>query len=93
MGGGAGRVFRYMQAAGMIGVEPMSIYHYASGREEIVDGIVDLVVQQIELPPVVADWKAAIIWSSDSTSRFSGPIQRVCSGKLLWPGESLEQKI
>lgn len=43
-----------------LGVEPMSLYHYATGRDEIVDAIVDRVVEEIALPAHEADWKAAI---------------------------------
>jgi len=43
-----------------LGVEAMSLYHYATGRDEIVDSIVELVVEQIELPSAEGDWKAAI---------------------------------
>ena len=43
-----------------LGVEPMSIYHYAASRDEIVGAIVDRVVEQIELPPPQAEWKDGI---------------------------------
>jgi AcrR family transcriptional regulator len=43
-----------------LGVEPMSLYHYAASRDEIVGAIVDRVVEQIELPPVGSDWRAGI---------------------------------
>jgi AcrR family transcriptional regulator len=43
-----------------LGVEPMSLYHYAAGRDEIVDAIVDRVVEEIELPASDGGWKAAI---------------------------------
>ncbi len=33
-----------------LGVKPMSVYHYVSNKHEIVDGIVDLVYGQIDLP-------------------------------------------
>ncbi|MCA9830080.1 MAG: TetR/AcrR family transcriptional regulator C-terminal domain-containing protein [Dehalococcoidia bacterium] len=41
-------------------VKPMSIYHYVPGREAILDGMVDVVFSEIDLPPVGAHWKAAI---------------------------------
>ena len=43
-----------------LGVEAMSLYHYASGREDIVDSIVELVLREIDLPVPEGDWKAAI---------------------------------
>jgi AcrR family transcriptional regulator len=38
----------------------MSIYHYLPSKEAIIDGIVDLVFSEIDLPPVDDDWKSAI---------------------------------
>lgn len=43
-----------------LGVEPMSLYHYAASRDEIVGALVDRVVEQIELPMPDEGWKAAI---------------------------------
>jgi AcrR family transcriptional regulator len=40
-----------------LGVKPMAIYHYVEGKEEILDGIVDMVFSEIELPPADADWR------------------------------------
>ena len=36
--------------ASELGVKPMSVYHYVAGKDEILDGIVDLVFSEIELP-------------------------------------------
>ena len=36
--------------ASELGVKPMSLYHYVAGKDEILDGIVDLVFSEIELP-------------------------------------------
>lgn len=41
-----------------LGVKPMSVYHYVANKEEILDGIVDAVFSEIELPRVGADWRA-----------------------------------
>jgi AcrR family transcriptional regulator len=43
-----------------LGVEAMSIYYHAANKDAILDGIVDLVLQQIELPAAGAGWKAAL---------------------------------
>ena len=43
-----------------LGVEAMSLYHHARNKDDILDGITDLVVQEIELPGPAGDWKAAI---------------------------------
>lgn len=41
-------------------VKPMAIYHHVANKEEILDGIVDLVFAEIDLPPADGDWKAAM---------------------------------
>jgi len=41
-------------------VKPMSLYHHVANKEEILDGIIDVVFGQIELPPVDIDWRTAM---------------------------------
>lgn len=41
-------------------VKPMSLYHYVANKEEILDGIVDIVYSEIELPSADADWRSAM---------------------------------
>jgi AcrR family transcriptional regulator len=41
-----------------LGVEAMAIYHHFADKDEVLDGIVDLVFAEIELPVAGADWKA-----------------------------------
>jgi AcrR family transcriptional regulator len=43
-----------------LGVEAMTLYYYVANKDEILNGIVDMVVSEIELPPSGADWRAAI---------------------------------
>lgn len=43
-----------------LGVKPMSVYHYVANKDEILDGIVDLVFGEIELPAADGDWRAEI---------------------------------
>ena len=40
-----------------LGVKPMSVYHYVASKDEILDGIVDLVFGEIELPSAGGDWQ------------------------------------
>jgi AcrR family transcriptional regulator len=40
-----------------LGVKPMSLYHYFAGKDEILDGIVDLVFSEIDLPTPGGDWQ------------------------------------
>jgi len=44
-----------------LGVEAMSLYHHAAGgKQALLDGMVDLVFGEIELPAADGDWKAAM---------------------------------
>jgi AcrR family transcriptional regulator len=40
-----------------LGVKPMSVYHYVANKDEIIDGIVDLVFSEIDLPVAGGDWR------------------------------------
>jgi AcrR family transcriptional regulator len=41
-------------------VEAMSLYNHIAGKEDILDGIVDLVFSEIEVPSDQAGWRAAM---------------------------------
>ncbi|MCW2942998.1 MAG: transcriptional regulator, TetR family [Actinomycetia bacterium] len=43
-----------------LGVKPMSLYHHVANKDEILDGIVDLVFSEIELPSADGDWRSEI---------------------------------
>jgi AcrR family transcriptional regulator len=43
-----------------LGVEAMTLYYYVANKDEILDGVVDIVTGEIELPEPGADWKAEI---------------------------------
>ena len=43
-----------------LGVEAMSLYNHVANKDEILDGIVDLVVGEIELPSDGLDWRTAM---------------------------------
>jgi AcrR family transcriptional regulator len=43
-----------------LGVEAMSLYHHVAGKDAILDGIVDVVFAEIELPSGEGGWKAAM---------------------------------
>ena len=40
--------------------KPMTIYHYVSNKEAIIDGMIDMVFSEIDLPPMDIHWKSAI---------------------------------
>ena len=52
-----------------LGVKPMSVYHYVSNKDEILDAIVDLVFGEIELPAAGGDWRSEMRRSAISTRR------------------------
>jgi AcrR family transcriptional regulator len=41
-----------------LGAKPMSVYYHVAGKDAILDGIVDYVFSQIELPSADGDWRA-----------------------------------
>jgi AcrR family transcriptional regulator len=43
-----------------LGVEAMTLYYYVANKDEILHGIVDIVLSEFELPSSGAEWKAAI---------------------------------
>ena len=43
-----------------LGVEAMSLYNHVGGKDELLDGMVDLLVEEIEHPPPGTGWKDAI---------------------------------
>jgi AcrR family transcriptional regulator len=43
-----------------LGVEAMSLYNHVANKDDLLDGIVDLVLSEFELPSAGDDWEAAI---------------------------------
>jgi AcrR family transcriptional regulator len=43
-----------------LGAGAMSLYHYVPNKEQLLDGMVDIVFGEIELPSTDADWKSAL---------------------------------
>ncbi|MGW1996762.1 TetR/AcrR family transcriptional regulator [Embleya sp. NPDC001921] len=43
-----------------LGVEAMSLYHHVASRDDVLDGMVDAVFAEIDLPPRDTDWKSAM---------------------------------
>ena len=44
-----------------IDAKPMTIYHHVPNKEAIIDGMVDAVFAEIDLPPEDTDWRSAIL--------------------------------
>jgi len=49
--------------------KPMSLYHYVANKDEILDGIVDLVFSEIELPSPGGDWRSEVSRRANSARR------------------------
>jgi AcrR family transcriptional regulator len=43
-----------------LGTSPMAVYHYVATKEEILDGLVDLVFAEIDLPAPGGPWRTEI---------------------------------
>jgi len=43
-----------------LGVEAMSLYHHVANKDAILDGMVDAVFAEIDLPVVGSDWRSAM---------------------------------
>ena len=57
-GGIASLTMRKLGAA--MGVEAMSLYHHVANKDELLDGMVDRVFGEIELPARDTDWRTAM---------------------------------
>jgi AcrR family transcriptional regulator len=49
-----------------LGFEAMSLYHYVAGKDDVLDGILDLVLAESEPPSPSGEWDAAIRTSAIS---------------------------
>jgi len=43
-----------------VGVEAMSLYHHVANKEDLLDGMIDVVFGEIDLPSGGEDWKTAM---------------------------------
>jgi AcrR family transcriptional regulator len=50
-----------------LGAGAMSLYYYVRNKEELIDGMVDIVFGEIEPPPLDVDWKTAMRRRAHST--------------------------
>jgi AcrR family transcriptional regulator len=69
-----------------LGVEAMSLYHHATNKDDILAGIADLVVEEIELPALAGDWKPAIRASAISAYRVLRRHPWACNLLMSAPG-------
>ena len=50
-----------------LGVVPMALYKHVANKEELLDGMVDIVFSEIELPSADLDWRSAMRLRAIST--------------------------
>jgi len=43
-----------------LGVEPMSLYHHVARKDDLLDGLIDAVFAEIDLPPAGLPWRDAV---------------------------------
>lgn len=67
-GGGLGSL-TIRSLARHLGAKPMSLYYYVAGKDEILDGIVDLVFDEIEVPSIEGEWRAEMVRRAHSARR------------------------
>ena len=56
----------------VLGVEAMSLYNHVANKDELLDGMVDLVFSEIDLPVGGADWKTAMRERAQSARQALG---------------------
>jgi AcrR family transcriptional regulator len=72
-----------------LGVEAMSLYHYVAGKDDLLSGMVEIVLGEIDLPAARAgDWKAAIRRSAVSAHDVLTRHPWACSLVLTMKGIS-----
>jgi AcrR family transcriptional regulator len=55
-----------------VGVEAMSLYNHVANKDQLLDGMVDLVFSEIELPSGADDWKTAMRKRAQSACQALG---------------------
>jgi AcrR family transcriptional regulator len=50
-----------------MGVEAASLYHHVNGKDQILDGLVEVVAAEIELPKSTAHWQEAVSQRAHNT--------------------------
>ena len=55
--------------AGHLGVQPMAIYYHVPNKAAILDGILDLVFAEIDLPSVEGEWRSELATRAHSARK------------------------
>ncbi|HET6351815.1 MAG TPA: TetR/AcrR family transcriptional regulator C-terminal domain-containing protein [Coriobacteriia bacterium] len=60
------------EVASRLGVEAMSLYNHVANKDDILDGMVDAVIEQVELPANAASWREAMLRRAISAHEVFG---------------------
>ena len=75
-----------------LGVKPMALYYHVANKGAILDGIVDLVFSEIELPSSDDDWRTEMERRARSARlvlhRHPWAIDLLQSPNRSWPGDA-----
>ena len=74
-----------------LGVEAMSLYYYYAKKDDILDGIVDIVMAEIEIPSQDLDWKAALRRTAISAHRVLSRHSWAC--RLMFSAKALSGRL
>ncbi|HSP53451.1 MAG TPA: TetR/AcrR family transcriptional regulator [Cryobacterium sp.] len=55
-----------------LGVEAMSLYYHVKSKDEILDGMIESVIDEMALPAAEAEWKSALRDRAESARRVLG---------------------
>lgn len=58
--------------AAELGVKPMSLYYYVANKGALLDGLIDIVFNEVELPTATGRWEAAMRVRAHSVRRALG---------------------
>ena len=48
--------------AEMLGVTPMALYHHVANKADLLDGLVELLLTDVPLPPATMEWRERLAW-------------------------------
>ena len=66
----------------VLGVEAMSLYNHVANKSELLDGMVDVVFGEIELPARQSDWRTAMRRRAHLGAR--GPLAPPVGDRSRW---------
>jgi AcrR family transcriptional regulator len=74
--------------AGRLDVEAMSLYNHVADKDDLIDGMVELIATEFEVPTGTSDWKGSMRTSARSTHAvlLRHPWASVAMESRAWPG-------